>query len=1116
MRLPTSVRAVLCTALVTLFSISLTSFAATYSWQEPHARVLNNGDLQWAPKPFVFVSNGSDIYIDYEGGSDSNNGTSPTSAFKHHPWDANATGNAAATSGVHTYIFKRGVIYRGHLVAKEGGTPGNPIILTSDPSWGTGEAGIYGSERIAGGWTQCTAGDAPLIPDPTKVWYIDLPAQGITLVDNGYGSFPAGDTRVEKIYVQLLAEVTQNGLERVNIARSPNWTLSDPDYPLKDWWVVDMPDASHVKVPDWSSYTTQAAADWVGGTMWSTWGYGMGAQANMATVNQVLITNASGGAIGWQSDKYQTNPYNRFHVENLPQLLDSPNEFYYKPAAPFKGRLYLRLSGDRNPNTAVFEVGVRPDIIDIKNKSNITISGLTIACNNNPRPGTFSPECVHFGNQDGGCQAIELAEKCHNIEIANNKFRHVIMGIAPTREELVNPSQYNNIIIRDNDFAYTEDCAINISKMGKNRENTLRNNKMPSIAKGYIKNIKILRNKIYENGFRSVVREYSAIPAINMALATSGEIAGNFIDRSWGQGINYRGEVGYATNTENQVKILVHHNKVTTTLLATNDWGGIEGWYDGPCYVFNNISYNPRGYRPFENAKSGTLNSEYNPWGFAIYIDHGQHHKVFNNIMIGKENSTSDAYNRNAAGFMQAVSHYSFFANNSIFKFFKGTSNVGGEEGTYVGNLYEEITYRFETEANSAGHTAYAKNVYSGNPIKFAKSASSLSAFQGSLSSSWVNTVGIHSSGKVMVNASAGDFRPTGDAIGSGTRIFVPWNLPNVVGEWGFQMNQSNPSVVYGYDGIVYGSSNQDLSLSGASAGSYINGPLEDWTKGALQFDGLTTHGTVSNNSRFDVGSGSFILEAYVRTSSGGSVMSKGTAYDLSVLSGGALQLKCNSYTLTSATSVKDGAWHHVLAEVDRGSGKANLYIDGALSNGASNGSLPSNLSNSSSFYVGRGSGGFFKGDIDFARVAKGSFADGATSYDELFQWQFHGPATKDFAGQEVIGARDAGALQFNQIGIGNNGLVYAATANRLMNVRYLPGVNRVLVNFTALESNVPISFRVMNLAGRTLFSEQTNSKKLGAASQAQINTAQWAHGVYLLHIKTPQASKVFRIMKHL
>ncbi len=91
--------------------------------------------------------------------------------WKHHPWDPEAGGQAKACKGVHTYVFKQGVIYRGEMNANESGTADSPIILTRDPSWGTGPAVICGSEAVTG-WKK--GADNSLIPEPEKVWYVDL------------------------------------------------------------------------------------------------------------------------------------------------------------------------------------------------------------------------------------------------------------------------------------------------------------------------------------------------------------------------------------------------------------------------------------------------------------------------------------------------------------------------------------------------------------------------------------------------------------------------------------------------------------------------------------------------------------------------------------------------------------------------------------------------------------------------------------------------------------------------------------------------------------------------------------------------------------------------------
>ncbi len=142
-----------------------------YSWETAHAKVLETGDLEWAPEPFLFENGKSIRFIDYENGDDSNDGLTKNRPWKHHPWDALSEGKSKSCSGIHTYIFKRGVIYRGSLAGNESGEKDNPIRLTSDPNWGSDEAAIYGSELVKN-WSKGT--DNSKILDGSMVWYADL------------------------------------------------------------------------------------------------------------------------------------------------------------------------------------------------------------------------------------------------------------------------------------------------------------------------------------------------------------------------------------------------------------------------------------------------------------------------------------------------------------------------------------------------------------------------------------------------------------------------------------------------------------------------------------------------------------------------------------------------------------------------------------------------------------------------------------------------------------------------------------------------------------------------------------------------------------------------------
>ena len=192
------------------------SNTSSWSWQDSYAEVDAKGDLKWKPQPFVFEKSGSIRYIDFEKGDDANSGEAPETPWKHHPWDPSAAGKSATGAGVHTYVFKRGVIYRGRLVVKDAGQDGQPIRLTSDPAWGAGDAVLSGSEVVRN-WTKgATHKD---IPEPEKVWCADL------------------DFAPRSVW-----NVGKDGaITRIPLARTPNWKVSNPDDVKKEWWVWDNP-----------------------------------------------------------------------------------------------------------------------------------------------------------------------------------------------------------------------------------------------------------------------------------------------------------------------------------------------------------------------------------------------------------------------------------------------------------------------------------------------------------------------------------------------------------------------------------------------------------------------------------------------------------------------------------------------------------------------------------------------------------------------------------------------------------------------------------------------------------------------------------------------------------
>jgi hypothetical protein len=82
-------------------------------------------------------------YVDFSAGSDTNNGTSMVTSWKHSPGDFGATGAAGSTGlvGGDTVIFKGGVNYTNTITLLWSGAAGNPVTYDGN------SAGTFGSGR---------------------------------------------------------------------------------------------------------------------------------------------------------------------------------------------------------------------------------------------------------------------------------------------------------------------------------------------------------------------------------------------------------------------------------------------------------------------------------------------------------------------------------------------------------------------------------------------------------------------------------------------------------------------------------------------------------------------------------------------------------------------------------------------------------------------------------------------------------------------------------------------------------------------------------------------------------------------------------------------------------
>jgi len=1091
-------------------------------------------DLKWEPRPFVFESGHSLRFIDFENGNDKSSGDSKNASWKHHPWDNNAKGNAANCQGIHTYCFKKGVIYRGSLVAKESGTSQNLIRLTVDPSWGDGKASIYGSERIKKDWKRCTDDECLEIPPEGRknTWYVNL----------------------DKSFVpRMLWEIHNNRVVRIPIARTPNWQIINPDDPRSEWWELTgyvlevkiyLDKAGDFKVGDkingtgkWkdikhidenvdniligNNIITEVKRDyikidslnlkkvdiktgayvtngrikarvlkisethdvisrlvddkhfiqtdpnyWVGATMWSE-------KESMPKPDAEKVTGYDPKEHSLKINYHRgvdsgPRKYDRYYLENLPKFIDSPGEYYYTDRGKNAGRLFIRLPEERNPNASIIEAAKKYVLLDIHNKSNIIVSGLGLKFSNAIDCGT--KEARHASLHTS---SVRIMGTCSNIKIQNLEISNVVSGIIALPEK--KKDVLDHIEVSNNDIHDIDGSAIGLSN-GRSYYH------LKDLGARLV-HVNVFRNRLRNIGFR-VLSHWGLGPhAIHIESGELVEVADNIIDRCWGSGIlafngdEYsRGNVVYPL-----MRTLIHHNKVTDSLLGMQDFGGIASWMGGPSYIYSNIVENPVGYKHAHyrrlKRKDWYRTSCY---GVGIYLDGQYKGYVFNNIIWGKNNNVNDRI-YNSSAFNEAMGFMNVVFNNTMYNFGVGLHKGMTQHNRcyYLGNLVLDMGHKFIQQeplpSTIEYHSlSYSKNVFKGTPSNFGQLGrrvfESLDKWQKEMKTRkvMVDQTGAVTKEYQVKNAGAHDFRlkPDSTAIDGGVKVFVPWGLYSVVGEWNFYLHPADPSLIIGenvnwnsewFDREMYQDiPRNDLKTHNLDSSSYKHGILDNWVKGALKLNGKNQYCYMPDNflkkgykwskpicenqpcygfykgkdrESVDMGVNNFLVEVVFQTdiglTSGGIVCKKADkGYTVDIDPNGYVRLishfSTSECSRTSLHKINDGKWHHVIAEVDRENPEGiNIYIDGRLSNGRWKGVMNNTetLSNTADFTVGKTLGSeekYFKGLIDFMRISRGTLGDAETNIKELYSWEFDGPFLKDFMDVPAKGVcRDVGAVEY-------------------------------------------------------------------------------------------------------
>lgn len=1049
-----------------LTSCSPAAEQLAFSWQDVPAEVLPNGDLRWKPEPFVFRSGRTIRYIDFEGGNDRNTGDAPERAWKHHPWDPNATAFASIDTGPRTYVFKRGVTYRGRLIAREGGTAETPFILTSSPDWGDGEAVLAGSESVAG-WQR---GGHAEMPDQDRVWHADI------------------DFLPRAVWIDAGDKV-----QRLALARTPNWEIDSWDDIHRQWatWKqvepIERDNITLNRASDPELLGRYTAAQLNGAIVWSEY------ESVMATAfpTFVLTEDAPAGSIDfdrWVPDERQgAIANNRYFLEDRPAFLDASGEFWVERRGN-GGRLYVRLPDDRDPNDVRVEAARHLTLLDAVRLDHVHVRGLTF-CWTNLQWDLTEPRT---GNPDVEPAAIRLNGSGRDIVIDHCRFEHVTSAVR-LRALPADGGRIADVRIANCEVIDTDHGAFFVgdsTRWGKNEP--------PHSSVG---EVRVLRNRLERIGFRPYRREHGH--ALIVSFAERMEVAGNILERIHGAGIYLFGGAGATALRDAPLsRHLVHHNRVDSPLLGTNDWGGIETWQAGPYYVFNNVSINPGGYYHAEFMKNrererdgpGTWNAA--RFGFAYYLDGSSKNYLFNNIAVGRNNDPASPL-CNSSAFHEVLPQRNVFFNNTAYRF--AVAFAGGvrtaADGIYVGNLLEAISLAgwyftwpegYAEALNEIQFTnlrrgtllredlVLADNIFAGKPAGMGSPPGvrqvvrSLPDFREAIARLGAADarVGEITSRAVLPAADTGDFRVARDsaAAGRGAQVFIPWGLYACVAEWNFRPQQQDPAIVaddhwylrYGYVHREHYARLPRHSLRGVNLGAadFVPGPLDSWMPTAVRLDGRSQYlvlrdadlyrpreiaymgdGGVSKTITAgrahwrtpDIGTGNLLIEAYFRAEPGrgGTLVAKHdgrTGYVLELTADGRPRLRLDHdgdrlAERTARAVAADGRWRHFVVEVDRARPDGiTLWIDGVRDEGGFAGTVTTDdLDNGGDVLIGGGPNlSAFAGEIDFLRICLGTLAQAHTTIDELRAWEFAGPQFQDFTGRPrpAPGRITAGALE--------------------------------------------------------------------------------------------------------
>jgi len=636
------------------------------------------------------------LWVDAANGNNSNNGLSAETALRTIQYAADL-----AQPGTTVHILPG--VYRESITPAESGQP--DLVIRYVAEEGRGTVVIRGSEPSSSlVWSQLTLNTIQLPPgvDPKNIYYTDISAWGL--------SEPP----------RFVVELDHSGevVARMPLAREPDWAVTTDWKYHEFWWAADggksaasclppidtdpldcdEPSRSLTQLTDLTDDTNPPGIEpgnlttlenLIGGTVvvvdTNTGHFTFRRKITAHDVPAGRITVGDKCEQGHGTDRPGLGWGSKYYIEDLPQLLDSPGEWWYERRT---GRLYLWPRNTGNPSSMSIEISRRSDAFDLHNLSHITLDGLTIEF--------FSGIAISTVNTS--------YDKSHHNSVQNILLRYSNMGV--WLSQYVDPNapddmSIDGFTIEDSEIAYMDTEAIHTYSSWKGSPST------KSFTRPGVTNVVVRRNEMHHLGYRT---DYEDGVGIEFIFADHLRFEDNHIHHIAHNGVQFIRSVVQSTKrygfSPEEIKtgdILIRNNIIEKACQNNADCGALKISGTPPdrhvfrdLLITGNVIRDTFGWTYIAEQRGhfdgGDRSLQQGMGGFGLYVDNASGVIAFRNI----------AYNNAFAGFKFAASWRDgdiLLYNNTIANSFNGF-HFGGESydthGSYNTQLINNIVVNSE------------------------------------------------------------------------------------------------------------------------------------------------------------------------------------------------------------------------------------------------------------------------------------------------------------------------------------------------------------------------------------------------------------------------------------